>query len=162
MRRVLVDDVTYPYVDQAGTTAIAARRADLGKLLRSAGRSLPSQIAERAGHFWTFAGGQINHTLKYAIELTTGWKVIADNVQLRVEGAGITHTTLDEAIDKLRVPAFWASEETRKALFARVPDFRLSKFQQALPPACETEVVSMYLLDIEGTQRFLETPKGGG
>lgn len=160
MRRVLIDDVAYPYVDQAGMASIAARRADLGQLLRGAGGGLPVQIAERAGHLWTFAGGQINHTLKYAIELTTGWKVIADNVQLRVEGAGIAHATLDEAIEKLRSPAFWSSEETRKALFARVPDFRLSKFQQALPPACETEVVSTYLLDIDGTQRFLSSTKG--
>jgi ATP-dependent Lhr-like helicase len=161
MRRVLMEDVAYPYVDQAGMASIAARRADLGQLLRGAGGGLPCQIAERAGHLWTFAGGQINHTLKYAIELTTGWKVIADNIQLRVEGAGVTHATLDEAIEKLRAPAFWLSEETRKALFARVPDFRLSKFQQALPPACETEVVSTYLLDIEGTQRFLASTRQG-
>lgn len=162
MRRVLIDDVPYPYVDPVGMASIAARRADLGQVLRAAGGGLPCQIAERAGHLWTFAGGQINHTLKYAIELTTGWKVIADNVQLRVEGAGITHTTLDEAIEKLRAPAFWSSDETRKALFARVPDFRLSKFQQALPPARETEVVSTYLLDIEGTQRFLGDTRRGG
>ena len=154
MRRILTDDVVYPYLDPAAMASIAARRADLGQLLRGS-EGLPLQIAEGAGHLWTFAGGQINHTLKYALELTTGWKVVADNIQLRVEGAGVTHLTLNDALTKLRDGGFWSSAETQKALFARVPDFRLSKFQQALPPRLETEVIGSYLLDVDGTLRFM-------
>lgn len=157
MRRVLTEEVAYPYVDAGGLASLAARRADLGQLLRNGG-ALPRQIADGAGHLWTFAGGQINHTVKYALELTTGWKVVADNLHLRIEGAGITHTTLDEAVQKLRAPAFWRSPDNRNALRARCPDFRLSKFQQALPPAFETEVVSTYLLDLAGAERFLNDP----
>jgi hypothetical protein len=116
------------------------------------------KVTVGAVHLWTFAGGQSNHTLKCALELTTGWKVVADNLHLRIEGAGITHATLDEAVQKLRAGTFWSSAENQQALFARSPDFRLSKFQQALPPAYETEVVSTYLLDLAGAERFLNGP----
>lgn len=156
MRRVLTEETVYPYAAAPAMAAIHARRADLGDLLRRSG-SVASQLDEKTAHLWTFAGGQINHTLKYALELSSGWKVVADNIQLRVEGPGLSHSSLDAVMEKLRAPDFWSSEDTRKALFARVPDFRLSKFQQALPPATarETEVFGTYLLDIAGTRAFL-------
>jgi ATP-dependent Lhr-like helicase len=154
MRQILSEDTVYPYLSAVAQTAIQSRRADLGALLARSG-PVAAQLAEKAAYLWTFAGGQINHTLKYAIEMTSGWKVVADNIQLRIEGAGLTHATLDAALETLRTPEFWSSADNQKAILARVPDFRLSKFQQALPQKFEAEVVGSYLLDIAGTRDFL-------
>ena len=45
--------------------------------------------------------------------------------------------------------------ETQQALLARLPEYRLSKFQQALPDAFAVEMVGAYLLDVTGTVAFL-------
>jgi ATP-dependent Lhr-like helicase len=154
MRQILSEEAVYPYLSTVAQTAIESRRADLGALLARRG-PVAAQLADKAAYLWTFAGGQINHTLKYALEMTSGWKVVADNIQLRIEGAGLTHATLDATLEKLRTSEFWSSADNQKAILARVPDFRLSKFQQALPQKFEAEVVGSYLLDIAGTRDFL-------
>lgn len=40
-------------------------------------------------------------------------------------------------------------------IVAKVPPYRLSKFQPALPPRFEQEMLGRYLLDLEGTRRYL-------
>jgi ATP-dependent Lhr-like helicase len=154
VRKIIVDTAPYPYLDKPAAAAIESWRADLGDLLR---RSHPfaAQQDDRAVRLWTFAGGRINHTLKYAVELLGGWKAVADNFALRIEGDGVSHATVDDVLSKMRAPDFWKSGETRTAIRARMPPFRLSKFQRALPPAAETEFVANSFLDFEGAARLL-------
>lgn len=154
VRQIIVDTAQYPYLDKPALAAIESWRADLGDLLR---RSHPfaAQQDDRAVRLWTFAGGRINHTLKYAIELVGGWKAVADNFALRIEGDGVSHATVDEVLAKMREAGFWDNPETQTAIRARVPPFRLSKFQRALPPWAETEFVARSFLDFEGSENFL-------
>ncbi|MGB8297553.1 MAG: DEAD/DEAH box helicase [Polyangia bacterium] len=154
VRQILVDTTDYPYLDAAARAAIATWRADLGDLLRRS-HHIAAQQDDRAVRLWTFAGGRINHTLKYALELIGGWKAVADNFALRIEGDGVSHATVDEALAKMRAAGFWKSGETRTAIRARVPPFRLSKFQRALPPEAETEFVARSFLDFEGAERVV-------
>ena len=152
VRQIIVDTADYPYLDPAARAAIETWRADLGDLLRRS-HPIAAQQDDRAVRLWTFAGGRINHTLKYALELIGGWKAVADNFALRIEGDGVSHATVDAALAKMRAAVFWESDETRTAIRARVPPFRLSKFQRALPPAAETEFVARSFLDFEGAER---------
>ncbi len=158
MKRILVEDKAHPYVDPRAAHAIAERREDPGELLRRGGLAL--QLDEGAARWWTFAGGRINHTLKYGFEWLCGWKVIADNFQLRLEGDGITLGTVAETIQKMTSEGFWRADETRYALRARLPEYRLSKFQDALPETMALEVIGAWLLDFEGTLSFLRAVRG--
>ena len=54
-------------------------------------------------------------------------------------------------------PEFWESEKTRSAILARVPEYRLSKFQIALPEWAAGEMVGAYLLDFSGARSFLSS-----
>jgi ATP-dependent Lhr-like helicase len=153
MKRVLCDTWRYPYVDDRGHKHIEEKRADLGDLLRRAGHAL--QYDGKAAYWWTFAGGRINHSLKYGFEVAEGWKVVADNFQLRIEGDGITHESVRKAISNIAAPAFWAAPATRHAVLARLPAYRLSKFQDCLPEAFALEVIERYLLDVDGALRWL-------
>lgn len=153
MAQVLTEDTQYSFVDERGMAAIKEWRNDLGALLRRSTDSL--QEDDKGVMWWTFAGGRINHTLKYALEWKENWKVIADNFSLRVTGKGVTGETIRKAIDSMRSDAFWRSEETREKLLAKVPEYRLSKFQRALPPKFEVEMVGEYLLDFSGTKQFV-------
>ncbi len=158
MKRVLTEEVRYPYVDEPGAKHISEKRADLGELLRRQG--LAVQLDGGVARWWTFAGGRVNHTLKYGFEVAEGWKVIADNFQLRIEGDGVGHEPVQRVIDKMSSPAFWDAPDTRRAVLARLPGYRLSKFQDCLPEKFALEVIENYLLDVESTVRWLGSSAG--
>ena len=153
MKRILMDTVRYPYVDEPGSKHIEEKREDFGDLLRRSGHAV--QLDGGQAYWWTFAGGRVNHTLKYGFEVAEGWKVVADNFQLRIEGDGITHESVRAAIGKMMSPGFWDAPDTRRAVLARLPAYRLSKFQDCLPEKFALEVIERYLLDVEGTVRWL-------
>lgn len=153
MRRVLTDTVDYPYVNEKARQTIVERRGELGSLLRGAGPAL--QFDDGHLRWWTFAGGRINQTLKVGLEIAEGWKVASDNFALRIEGDGVTHETVGEAIGKVSSAAWWQTPSTRHEILARLPGYRLSKFQDCLPERFALEMVAGYLLDVEGAVGFL-------
>jgi ATP-dependent Lhr-like helicase len=152
MKAVLTGTAPIPYIDAAGIAAIESRRQDLGATLR---RPFAVQNDEGTLRWWTFAGGRINQTLKYALESTQDWKVVADNFQLRITGDGVSDTSLRAAMVEMSMAAFWENPQTRQALLARLPSYRLSKFQNALPDEFAVEMVGRYLLDFEATRQFV-------
>ena len=153
MKRVLTDDASYPYLDPTALKHITEKRADLGDLLRRECRAV--QLDDGVARWWTFAGGRVNHTLKYGFEVAEGWKVVADNFQLRIEGTGVSHESVERAIDKMASPTFWDEPAMRKAVLARLPGYRLSKFQDCLPEKFALEVIENYLLDVRRTVAWL-------
>ncbi len=156
VREILVSEETsYPYVDAAAAAVIKDAQEDLAALLQRGGH--PIQLDGGVARWWTFAGGRVNHTLKYALEWLEGWKVVPDNFLVRVQGDGITHETIRAAIDRMSEPEFWEREKTRSAVLGRIPEYRLSKFQVALPEWAAAEMVGTYLLDFSGTRSFLRT-----
>ena len=156
--RVITESVRYPYVDEAAFGHIAGKRADLGDLLRRPGPAI--QLDGSGAHWWTFAGGRVNHTLKYGFEVIEGWKAVADNFQLRIEGDGIGHESVRRAIGRMATAAFWDEPDTRRAVLTRLPAYRLTKFQDCLPERFALEVVENFLLDVPGTVRWLAAGRG--
>ena len=57
--------------------------------------------------------------------------------------------------DKMATHEFWDAPEMRRAVLARLPGYRLSKFQDCLPERFALEVIEGYLLDVVGTVRWL-------
>ena len=155
---VLTDSQSIPYIDQQTQTAIDAARDDIGQQLRKArdnNRQYIDYEADRA-IWWTFAGGQINHTLKYGLQYGHDWKITADNFRLKIEGDSVGPNTLNLSIKDLKTQHFWDSPSTQNFILYELPDYRLSKFQQALPEQSSLEMVKSYLLDISSTLSFLK------
>lgn len=153
MRRILIADTEYPYLHPTAAKALQDKREELGELLRRKAR--PVQVEAGKAWWWTFAGGRINYTLKYALELIGGRKVVTDNFVLRIEGDGVMHETIDAVVDGLSEDAFWNDAGTWKAIVARLPEYRLSKFQRTLPEALSMELALGYMLDAAGTRDYL-------
>jgi ATP-dependent helicase Lhr and Lhr-like helicase len=151
MKRILTDSAPIAYADASAMRAIEERRKELGDTLR---RPIAMQTDDGAVRWWTFAGGKINQTLKHAFEWSQDWSVKADNVELRISGAGVSDGAVREAIAKVASAAFWDEPETRSAILGRLPAYRLSKFQDALPDAFAVEMVGNYLLDVPRAQAF--------
>ena len=160
VRRMLVEEDEISYLSEDAAAALRGYREDFRELLRRAGHAL--QLDEQAARWWTFAGGRINQTLRYALQETQGWKIVADNFHLRIEGDGITHGTVERAILELTSPGFWTDLARWERIIASLPPYRLSKFQPALPARFQQEMVGRYLLDLEGTQRFLGVGREAG
>lgn len=154
MKAVLTSDADYPFLDTRARAALAEWRGDLGALLKRPGNEL--RYDDDAVTWWTFAGGRINQTLKYALEYAGGWKVVPDNFAIKISGDGVTHETVREVIHRLADPTFWHATETRRALYGKVPEYRLSKFQRVLPEPLQVEMVGNYLLDFDATARWLQ------
>jgi ATP-dependent Lhr-like helicase len=154
IKKVLTDEVSYPYVNDAARRHLEEQRGDLGELLRRGGPAI--QLDEGQARWWTFAGGRVNHTIKYGIEVAEGWKVVADNFLVRIEGDGVTHETVRAAVRRIAGGEFWEAAETRRAILARLPGYRLSKFQDCLPEGFALEVVANYLLDVGRTMQWLQ------
>ena len=111
--------------------------------------------------WWTFAGGAINSTLRYALKyLQADWTIIADNFLVRVRGSDVAGRTFSEALGALGGPGFWGDEELWKEISGMLPTYRLSKFQSLMPPWVERETLSRFLLDIPGTKAWLDRSGG--
>lgn len=153
MAKVLQTESIIPYIDVKTQAVLDEYRSDLRPLLTN----LQSNIQIETGQalWWTFAGGQINHTLKYGLQFYHDWKIIADNFKLKIEGDSIGYATLSLAICQMSKPKFWKTPKIHHFLLSHLPEYRLSKFQRALPEIYSLEMISNYLLNIFGASQFL-------
>ena len=90
----------------------------------------------------------MNTTLKYALEAITSWKVVPDNFVVRLRGDGDRARDLNETMARISAPAFWHDEELWRKIAGSLPDYRLSKFQDVLPPAAAREMLGGFMLDV--------------
>jgi len=150
IRALLAGDQVPGYLDEAAAKALGELREDLGPLLRSAGPAV--QItSEGTALWWTYAGGRVNHTLKFALEASQGWKVAADNFFVKIAGDGVSHGAIEAVLSELAANEWWTDDRVSK-LRALIPPYRLSKFQDALPAAALSEVLGEFFLDPFGAR----------
>jgi len=152
MAAILADSRPLPYLDAAAAASINERRKDLGPALASHAWSV--HVSPKGESLLTFAGGAVNHTLKYGLHLLKGWSSRADNFRVSLDQA-INHGELRDALQQLAAPEFWQQPSTRDRLLSGLPEYRLSKFQAVLPRRFAVEMIQNYLIDIETTRQFL-------
>ncbi len=159
--QVLTEDTPYGYLDDAAAAVLAEERASLRPILRPGVGGISAGKDEI--RWWTFAGGRINGTLRYALEtLDQDWKIVTDNFAVRVYGAGLRAAGFRAALAPLRDASFWQDRELWREVMDDLPNYRLSKFQPLMPDWVAREVVAGYLLDLEGAQGWVARFLGGG
>lgn len=152
MAALIVSEAEIPYADDATRDHLADLRADLGPLLR---QSWGLRSDQGRLHWWTFAGGAINQALKAGLLIReSGWKVAADNFKLKIEADHIPEGTLRDRVAALADSSFWDDPENQRRLLASLPEYRLSKFQRALPLRFSLEMIRDQVLDIRGAVSF--------
>lgn len=154
IRTILQTEPGYPYLHEGAADILRAQRDLFSDILDPAAGDL--EVDEGEIRWWTFGGGRINSTLRYALEAVGGdWKVVPDNLLIKVRGEDLNERSLREAIDQLRDVEFWENDKLWAEVATSLPNYRLSKFQAFMPPWVEREVVAAYLLDVEGTWRWV-------
>jgi len=152
--QILTDNEPFSYLDEAASAILAEERALLRSCLRPGIGGLSASKDEI--RWWTFAGGRINATLRYALEeLDQEWKIVPDNFAIRVYGADLTPAAFRASLAPLRDRDFWADTRLWNDIISTLPNYRLSKFQPLMPDWVEREVVARYLLDMAGAQQWL-------
>ena len=151
--RVLTSNERYAYLDPEAMAVLNAQRVLFEHLDPARGgiEVDPNEI-----RWWTFAGGRINSTLRYALSiLEPEWTVIPDNFAVKIRGSNLTSAWINTAIARLREEQFWNDETIWANVRAALPNYRLSKFQPLMPDWVERETLSRHLLDADGTRAFL-------
>ena len=153
IKRLLCEPSEHPYLSEAAAAAVSDRREAFAGLLGEGRPSLQSDV--KGWRWWTFAGGAINRTLACAFTQLMGWKVMADSFRLRFEGDSVTEGAVRDAIATLAQPAIWDDVPFWKGVLGQLGNYRLSKFQPALPERYQIEMVGSSVLDLAGTRVFL-------
>ncbi|MCY1013406.1 DEAD/DEAH box helicase [Nannocystis pusilla] len=154
VRVILAADDVPQYLTPEAANALALQRAAMSAFTDPGRGTI--EVAEGELRWWTFAGGRINHTLRYALgALHDQWKVIPDNFLIKIRGEGISQRDLLEAIEQIAEPEFWENERLWQDIADTLPAYRLSKFQPLMPAWVERESLASYLLDLEGAARWL-------
>ena len=152
IRALLLEDDVPGYLHPTAKEVLGQWRDGLGGVLR---RSSLEQEDDEI-RWWTFAGGKVNSTLRYALQASNAdWKVVPDNLSVKIRGDNLSLSEVLEAIEALRDPEFWEDEALWRAVMEGLPSYRLSKFQALMPPWMEREILATFLLDLSGAWRFL-------
>ena len=151
---ILLSDDRYPYLDDAAWRVFAEHRAAMRGTLTSDRGGI--EVDDGEIRWWTFAGGRINSTLRYALEAVgDDWKVIPDNFLIKVRGENLDMLSFRDALAGLAEPEFWENDRLWAEVAESLPNYRLSKFQPLMPPWVEREVIASYLLDVGGAWQWL-------
>src|SRR5690606_16146213 len=139
------DRESFAYLDDAARVALTEYRDAMPSDLRPVHGGIEMDAGEI--RWWTFAGGRINVTLRYAIEAVGGdWKVIPDNFLIKIRGESVNQERFEEVVSKLAEPELWENNKLWAEVAEALPSYRLSKFQPLMPPWVEREVIATYLL----------------
>jgi ATP-dependent Lhr-like helicase len=154
VRDVLTSNANFGYLGPEAAVVLADERA--AKAGITAGPRGGIFVGHDEIRWWTFAGGRINGTLRYAIEaLGSEWKIVPDNYGLTIRGEGLTAHAFGEILDRIEDPEIWENEALWRDIAESLPSYRLSKFQPLMPPWVEREVIAGHLLDVAGAWRWL-------
>jgi ATP-dependent Lhr-like helicase len=158
--QTLIDDGAFPYLEEAAAAILAEQRQTMRTVLDSEDRGI--EVADGEIRWWTFAGGRINATLRYALDAVgPDWQVVPDNFVIKVRGEKADKAHVKEAIARLHNAEFWENDKLWAEVAESLPTYRLSKFQPLMPPWIEREVIARYLLDIAGAWRWLSGSDAG-
>jgi len=158
IRDIILSNEAFKYVKSNALDVLKEFRADLQAVLETTGPALA--FTEDSTTWWTFAGGKVNQTLRYAINIEGGWTVRADNFKLEIKAGLAQRERIKQVLKTLISPSFWRDDRLLDKYMSRLPDYRLSKFQKVLPKAQSMEFIGSFLLDFPQTQTFLNQFRG--
>ncbi|WP_419174439.1 DEAD/DEAH box helicase [Desulfosediminicola sp.] len=154
MRDILISDESYPYLDIGSKESLDSMRDDRGELLFS--EFAPIEYDEKGVIWWTWAGGNINNTLRTILKIELNTDVQASNEYVRVKSDAVTLNIFTGIMKKISSPSYWSDPELLGKIYAMVPNYHLSKFQPYLPEALQFRLLADSIFDIDGTLEFLK------
>jgi ATP-dependent helicase Lhr and Lhr-like helicase len=157
MRDLIVSETDYPYLDPESKNLLQDLRDDQQQFLGA--HYAPIEYDDKGMIWWTWAGGNINNTLRAVLMKELDAEVQARNESITVKGNYLHPEDYDIVIDRISNPAYWKDPEVRTWLLAGVPNYHLSKFQPYLPDQLKWQLIADSIYDIDATVKFLRLYK---
>lgn len=152
--RVLRSNERYSYLDDAAWAQLSLHREEVAEVLDADIGGI--EFGQDEIRWWTFAGGRINTTIRYAIQALEGdWKVVPDNFLIKIQSPNISDHRFRDIVREIAKPSFWQNDALWAEVAESLPNYRLSKFQPLMPEWVSKEVVARYLLDVEAAETWL-------
>lgn len=154
-RELLISAEEIPYLDADAEAYLQEVRQDKGEFLRSA--FAPVEADEKGITWWTYAGGYVNNTLRYAFRVALGERaeVQATNRTVRLLSETLPVTEFWQLVDAMTLDGYWERPDLLDQIVSILPDYRLSKFQEYLPTKLSRRLVADTILNVPDTLRFL-------
>ena len=157
---VLTSQEEPAYLGEEALAVLRSHRDDNAEVLRPKTGGVEFDGDEI--RWWTYAGGRINGTIRYALQaMHPDWRVVPDNFLVKIKGYW-KQDEFHDAVKRLADLEFWEDEALWKGVAASLPNYRLSKFQPLVPPWVEREMLAGYLLDVAGAWRWVSGAETAG
>jgi len=153
MAKILSETVEPAYLHASALKALTEHRESFAGLAGAGARKI--EMGDDEVRWWTFAGGRVNTTLKYAIEARSPWKVVVDNLVVRVRGENSLGHDFAKRLEELRGSTVWNDDGLWAKIKASLPEYRLSKFQDVLPEPAQREMLAEFMLDVPKARALL-------
>lgn len=151
---ILCSSDQFSYLDETAAKALATEREFFADTLKPEDGGIEFDDGEI--RWWTFAGGRVNATLKYAIlAKDPELKVIPDNFLLKLRGDHLDQQRFHELVEGLRDPEYWGQPGLWREVAEGLPNYRMSKFQPVMPPWVVQELLATNLLAVEEAWAWL-------
>ncbi|BFL81980.1 hypothetical protein LFREDSHE_04300 [Shewanella baltica] len=154
MRDIIVSTDEYPYLDFQAKELLEAIREDQQDYLSD--EFAPIEHDDKGMIWWTWAGGNINNTIRTVLKIELGIDIQVSNECIKVKSDTLIIHKLREVIKKISEPTYWDSLELLREIYSMVPNYHLSKFQPYLPEDLKLKLVADKVFDFEGTIDFLK------
>lgn len=155
IRDLLVSETEYPYCDKPALAKLQELRQARWFL---ANHFAPLQIEGPNTCWWTYAGGRINNSLRYALAYELGCEITSTNYYLRFPETVLNQDDFNTLLEKMSSPDYWQDKTLLRALQQQLPEQRLSKFQPCLPENLQAELLTREYLALDAkhqTQAFI-------
>lgn len=153
IRDTLISEEVPTYLTPSAQRQLEDLRDDKADLLNQG--FAPYEQDDKGIKWWTYAGGNINSTLRFVFTIELGLECQATNEYIILKGEELARKDFEDVLVKISNEEYWTDQVLRN-LTAMMPDYRLSKFQPFLPEQLQLKLVADELLDNEGTRMFLE------
>jgi ATP-dependent helicase Lhr and Lhr-like helicase len=158
MRDILVSNDEYSYLDLQSKQLLEILREDQQPYLTKS--FAPIEYDMNGFIWWTWAGGNINNTLRTVLKIELDIDVQASNEYVKAKSDTLTIKDYRAAINKMSEPGYWDNLELLREIYTMVPNYHLSKFQPYLPEELKLKLIAEKVFDFEGTIMFLEKSIG--
>ena len=157
--KILTKGEEYSYLDERAKVTLRQIQKDKENFLRSS--LAPIYFSNDEILWWTYAGGKINHSLKFAFKcIYKDLEVTCSNEYVKIKKSKFTISEFQEQILEMRKREFWNQPDLMNEILSLMPEYRFSKFQNFLPEKLQKEMIANSLLNVEGTIQFLEDAFG--
>jgi ATP-dependent Lhr-like helicase len=154
MRDILVGYDEYPYLDPNAAKLLEEMRNDQREFLSSS--FAPIAYDEKSITWWTWAGGNINNTLRTIFNMELNTESQASNEYIKVKNDVNTAKRITDTITNISEPSYWDNPDLLKKIQSLVPNYHLSKFQPYLPEPLQLKLIADMIFDVDGTVIFLK------